>query len=141
MTRDRLVREGITINGLPITLKDSEGFGCYPHCDPGILSTCYKDCVIGGPGSFLITVDNPARFETAIRRKLVLEISGLPSRFLRAAEIVHSPRIDCLIGEKHLYPIDPGHPRPIIPLWSAARLTQAIAVRAFKSNVYAIFWE
>jgi hypothetical protein len=48
LIRDRLVREGITINGLPITLKDSEGFGCYPHCDPGILSAYYEDCVIGG---------------------------------------------------------------------------------------------
>ena len=77
LTRDRLVSEGITINGLPITAKGSEGFGSYPRRDPDILLTYYRDCVIGGPGSFLITVDDPARFEMAIRRKLVLEISGL----------------------------------------------------------------
>jgi len=111
LTRDRLVREGITINGLPITLKDSEGFGSYPGRDPDSLLTYYKDCVIGGPGSFLITVDDPARFEIAIRRKLVLEISGLPARVMSAAEIVHTPRIDCQSGEKHIDPLDPGHPR------------------------------
>jgi hypothetical protein len=111
VTRDRLVRAGITINGLPITLKDSEGFGSHPRHDADILSAYYKDCVIGGPGSFLITVDDPARFAIAIRRKLVLEISGLPARVLPAAEIVRTPRIDCQIGEKHLDPLDPGHPR------------------------------
>jgi hypothetical protein len=115
VVRDRLVREGITINGLPITIEDSEGFGCYPRCDPSILSTYYRDCVIGGPGSFLVTVDNPARLETAIRRKLVVEISGLPARVLPAVESVHASHVDCQIGEKHLYPIDPGHPRPIVP--------------------------
>jgi hypothetical protein len=111
VTRDRLLREGITINGLPITLKDSEGFGCFPRCDPGILSTYYKDCVIGGAGSFLITVDDPGRLETAIRQKLVLEISDLPARVLPASEIVRTPRVDCQIGEKHLDPPDPRHPR------------------------------
>jgi len=48
VTRDRLVREGITINGLPITVKASEGFGSNPGRDPDILLTYYKDCVIGG---------------------------------------------------------------------------------------------
>ena len=111
MTRDRLVREGITINGLPITMKDSEGFGSFPRRDPDILLTYYEDCVIGGPGSFLIRVDDPARFEIAIRQKLVLEISGLPARVVSAVGIVRTPRADCQIGEKHLYPVDPGHPR------------------------------
>jgi hypothetical protein len=110
-TRDRVVREGITINGLPITLKPSEGFGTYPRPDPDILSTYYRDCVIGGPGSFLITVDDPTRLERAIRQKLVLEISGLPARIMLAAEIVRIAHVDCQIGEKQLYAADPGHPR------------------------------
>jgi hypothetical protein len=111
--RDKLVREGITINGLAITLKGNEGFGWYPgrEYDSDILPTYYRECVIGGPGSFLITVNDPARLEMAIRRKLVLEISGLPARLLRAAETMRTPLVDCQIGEKHLYPPDPGHPR------------------------------
>lgn len=113
LTRDRLVREGIIINGLAITVKDGEGFGWYPgrDRDPDILLTYYRDCVIGGLGSFLISVDDPVRLEIAIRRKLALEISGLPARVQRAAEIVRAPRVDCQIGEKHLNPPDPGHPR------------------------------
>jgi Protein of unknown function (DUF1194) len=111
--RDKLVSEGITINGLAITLKGNEGFGWYPgqEHDPDILPSYYRDCVIGGAGSFLITVDDPSHLELAIRRKLVLEISGLPARLLWAADTKRRPLVDCQIGEKHLYPPDPGHPR------------------------------
>ena len=79
---------------------------------PDILPKYLRDCVIGGPGSFLITVDDPDRLEMAIRHKLVLEISGLPARVMRTSEIVHALAVDCQIGEKHLYPPDPGYPRP-----------------------------
>ena len=50
----------------------------------------------------MVTVDDPNGFEKAIRRKLVLEISGLTPRLMPAAEIVRpaGPRADCLIGEK-----------------------------------------
>ena len=57
--RDRIVAEGITINGLPIMLKTSYAFG--PYSIPN-LDVYYEDCVIGGPGAFMITVDDPARF-------------------------------------------------------------------------------
>ena len=96
-TRDWVLSRGVTINGLPIVLKPDLRYTQY-----GIpnLDIYYEDCVIGGPGAFMIAVTDPANFETAIRRKLVVEIAGLPARMMPAAEIVRAPRIDCMIGEK-----------------------------------------
>ena len=64
------------------------------------LDVYYEDCVIGGPGAFIVPVHDRDGFADAIRRKLVLEIAGLPPRVMRAAETQRSTRIDCLIGEK-----------------------------------------
>lgn len=70
--RDRVVAAGITINGLPIMLRPASGaFGIDD------LDIYYEDCVIGGPGAFIVTVDDMAQFPNAIRRKLVLEIAGI----------------------------------------------------------------
>jgi hypothetical protein len=102
MMRDWLIRRGeaingrpITINGLPIMLKPEPD-------EPGTehLDIYYEDCVIGGPGAFIVTVKDAGSFEAAIRRKLVLEIAGLPLAPMLVAASLHSPRIDCLIGEK-----------------------------------------
>ncbi|MBN9022576.1 MAG: DUF1194 domain-containing protein [Rhizobiales bacterium] len=97
--RDRVVSEGITINGLPIMLKPAFSYGPYNIPD---LDLYYEDCVIGGPGAFMISVDDMSRFAVAVRRKLVLEIAGrMPEpRVLRAAVFEAPPRVDCLIGEK-----------------------------------------
>ena len=96
-TRDWVVGRGITINGLPIVLKPDLRYSAY-----GIpnLDTYYEDCVIGGPGAFMVAITDPADFEAAIRRKLVMEIAGLPAQVMPAAEVVREPRIDCMIGEK-----------------------------------------
>ncbi|HMB46654.1 MAG TPA: DUF1194 domain-containing protein, partial [Afifellaceae bacterium] len=68
----RIVLErGVTINGLPILVRPGGGF--YNAVD---LDIYYENCVIGGPAAFLLTVESPDRFATAIRRKLVLEIAG-----------------------------------------------------------------
>jgi hypothetical protein len=96
-TRDWLVRQGVTINGLPIMLKTNYSYE--PFTIPN-LDMYYQDCVIGGPGAFMVAVDDPARFEVAIRRKLVFEISGLPPRLMRASVTSYGPRIDCQVGEK-----------------------------------------
>jgi hypothetical protein len=97
--RDRVVAQGITINGLPILLRPGGGFGPYGIAD---LDVYYEDCVIGGPGAFMITVTDVEQFPEAIRRKLVLEIAGaVPEpKLIPAAAFVPQPRIDCLIGEK-----------------------------------------
>ena len=40
------------------------------------LDIYYEDCVIGGPGSFVIPIREREQFKEATRTKLVLEIAG-----------------------------------------------------------------
>ena len=58
-----------------------------------------EDCVIGGPGAFIMTIKDREKFKEAIRTKLVLEVAGLTPerRIVPAAE--KEPRVPCLIGE------------------------------------------
>lgn len=102
ITRDAVVARGIIINGLP--LMTSGGYsGFY---DVNDLDRYYTDCVIGGPGSFMIPVNEWSQFPEAIRRKLVLELAGTPHRAPEAGEglpvVLAQVRgtYDCLIGEK-----------------------------------------
>ena len=69
--RDRLLDEGVTINGLPI-VNDRPNFGVMPGPD---LETHYRNSVIGGPGAFLIVANDFTVFGDAIRRKLIQEIA------------------------------------------------------------------
>ena len=66
----------------------------------GNLDVYYEDCVIGGPGAFVVVVRSADQFAEAIRRKLVLEIAGRAPRLIPAAAPTNVKRIDCLIGEK-----------------------------------------
>jgi hypothetical protein len=93
--RQAVVDRGITINGLPIMINEDR-FSGYSISD---LDVYYEDCVIGGPGAFLVTVDSIERIAEAIRRKLVLEIAGAPARVVPAQFGEETPT-DCLIGEK-----------------------------------------
>lgn len=95
--RDRVLAQGITINGLPIMIKRSNPGG-YFNLDA--LDIYYEDCVIGGWGAFMITVNDAARFPEAIRRKLILEIAAAPAAVIAAAAHRAEPRIDCTIGEQ-----------------------------------------
>jgi Protein of unknown function (DUF1194) len=95
-TRDAVLRQGLIVNGLPIMLREP---GYTPWSIPD-LDIYYADCVIGGSGSFVLPVDDPAQLADAIRQKLVLEIAGPPPRLMPATATVRPPRIDCLIGEK-----------------------------------------
>lgn len=94
--RDALVAEGVTINGLPImTTGELDAMWAIDRLD-----LYYRDCVIGGPGAFVVPVRGWDSFATAVRRKLVLEISGLGASGLRPAQAAAGPPADCLIGEK-----------------------------------------
>ncbi len=112
--RDYVLEQGITINGLPIMLNRWD-----PYVNLSIpnLDAYYEACVIGGPGAFMVPVNEPGQFAEAIRRKMVLEIAGDPVSIHRAAELGAHPRVfalpdsmielaqlqlpvDCLIGEK-----------------------------------------
>lgn len=63
---------GVTINGLVIHNKDID-LGELANID---LREHYANHVIGGPGSFMMTAKNFDDFRTAIRAKLVREITG-----------------------------------------------------------------
>ena len=86
---------GITINGLPIVVKAPSG----PYSIVN-LDVYYEDCVIGGPGAFLIAVHDMSQLALAIRRKLVLEIAGWQLQPIPVSETSRQARIDCLIGER-----------------------------------------
>lgn len=76
--RDRLVTQGIVVNGLPVMMNRTN-FGRPPDLT---LDKYYEENVIGGPGSFLIVADNFEQFGRAVRTKLVREVSdaGGPRR-------------------------------------------------------------
>lgn len=96
--RDAVVSRGITINGLPVMLRAGQAPGFF---DLDNLDVYYQDCVIGGPGAFIVRVRDEKNFASAIRRKLILEVSGGVPRIIRAQAIwPQPPRIDCRIGEK-----------------------------------------
>ncbi len=69
--RDRLVSQGIVVNGLPVMM-NRNNFGRPPDLT---LDKYYEENVIGGPGSFMIVADNFEHFGRAVRTKLVREIS------------------------------------------------------------------
>jgi hypothetical protein len=71
IVRDRLVGQGIVINGLPVMMNRTN-FGRPPDL---LLDKYYEENVIGGPGSFMIVADNFDHFSRAVRTKLVREIS------------------------------------------------------------------
>lgn len=75
--RDRAIRAGVTINGLPIVNNRPSPWGRMPMPN---LDLYYRKCVIGGKRSFLVVANDFKSFGRAIRRKLILEIVGLPGR-------------------------------------------------------------
>jgi hypothetical protein len=94
--RDAALAKGIIINGLPIMVKEPSNL----TTDIESLDLYYEDCVIGGPGAFIITIKDREKFQEAIRNKLVLEVAGLTPerRIVPTAE--REPRVPRLIGEK-----------------------------------------
>ncbi|MDP2330160.1 MAG: DUF1194 domain-containing protein [Reyranella sp.] len=71
IVRDRLVAQGIVVNGLPVMMNRTN-FGRAPDLS---LDKYYEENVIGGPGSFVIVADTFDHFGRAVRTKLVREIS------------------------------------------------------------------
>ncbi len=104
--RDEALRQGITINGLPLMIRPSNwGFS-----DISNLDEYYEDCVIGGVGAFVIPIRDRKEFVRATRTKLVMEIADLlPSiqdqfrpadmPILRTQANRKKPRVSCTIGE------------------------------------------
>lgn len=97
VARDRVLSNGIIINGLP--LMTDEGLGQQWNLER--LDIYYQTCVIGGPGAFVIPVYDWDDFADAVRRKLVLEIADIQPRLTptRIQSAENDPT-DCLVGEK-----------------------------------------
>jgi len=88
--RDAALARGIVVNGLPILISPSPTFA---HLD-----RYYAECVTGGPGSFVLPIYAASEFSTAIRRKLILEVSGIADP--TTVRIDAPAPIDCLQGER-----------------------------------------
>ena len=94
--RDAALEKGIIINGLPIMVKEPS----YSTMDIDNLDLYYEDCVIGGPGSFVVTIKDRDKFKEAIRTKLLLEVAGrTPERWI-VPVAGKEPRVNCMVGEK-----------------------------------------
>jgi hypothetical protein len=97
------IESGITINGLPI-VNERPGPGGMRNIRE--LDKYYGECVIGGPGAFMIVARSFADFGRAIKRKLVFEIAGrIPDESPRIVPVQGTPgggNWFCGAGERQL---------------------------------------
>ncbi|QOL80597.1 DUF1194 domain-containing protein [Pseudooceanicola spongiae] len=100
-SRDRVLEQGIIINGLPL-MTEQDGAGQWAASD---LDIYYRDCVIGGQGSFVVPVRSWDEFAGAVRQKILMEIASATPQIQHAQMIVPvagtAPgTFDCMTGEK-----------------------------------------
>lgn len=100
IARDAALAKGVIINGLPIMIRQSGS----ATMDIENLDYYYEDCVIGGPGAFVIPIKSRDVFRQAIRNKLVLEVAGrTPQGTPSAGRVIPAaasePRVSCMAGE------------------------------------------
>jgi hypothetical protein len=89
VARDLAVERAIVINGLPIMIRPSRSYVT--------LDRYYADCVIGGPGAFVLPVKKAEEIAEAIRRKLILDIAARPVSPIVPAQA--TAPVDCRMGE------------------------------------------
>jgi len=108
--RDEILAKGITINGLPII----------DYSTPQDLDKYFEGCVIGGPASFVIPAKGFVDFARAMRRKLVLEISGLtPAEMPEGNPLIIS--VAASNDQQRVVPVQPVRPsRPQTNSYSSA---------------------
>ncbi len=94
--RDEAISKGIVINGLPIMVKEPN----YSTMDIENLDWYYEDCVVGGPGSFVVAIKDREKFKDAIRSKLLLEVAGRTPQRPVVPVADKEPRVPCMIGER-----------------------------------------
>ena len=91
--RDAALAKGITINGLPIMLRQPG------YLDIPDLDIYYKDCVIGGQGAFTVPVRERDQFVEAIKTKILLEVANLMPPQSLTNRVQTPPRTNCMAGE------------------------------------------
>ena len=91
LIRDQVLAKGITINGLPIMLNKPN----LMNVNVGGLDIYYQDCVIGGPGAFVIPIKEREKVREAIRSKLVLEVAGHKVAPRPITTVSNAARISC----------------------------------------------
>lgn len=115
LVRDWAVSNGIVINGLPIINDRPNLYGYPPFPD---LDLYYEDCVIGGPGAFMVLANGFKDFARAILRKMVTEIAGQTAPRDLLWKAAARPRPTCNAGEIQLQeflendtwqPLTPSH--------------------------------
>ncbi|MGD0186611.1 MAG: DUF1194 domain-containing protein [Roseiarcus sp.] len=92
--RDAASSAGASINGLAIFNRRAAaqgGFLALHTNPPGGLANYYRDNVIGGPGSFVLPIDDFNNFEQAMIRKLVSEVAGVRPRGVDVGALARSP--------------------------------------------------
>jgi hypothetical protein len=104
--RDRAVARGITINGLPIMLREPD-----PR-ENATLDAYYRDCVIGGSNAFMIPVRERHQFLNETRAKIVREIANEPEPGLVAQPARAASRTDCDTSESLWDDITPAPHAP-----------------------------
>jgi hypothetical protein len=73
--RDEAIAGGVTINGLVI-MNDRPVPGFSESFPQPPLDEFYRNHVIGGPGAFVVSIEDFSTFAYAIRNKLIREIAG-----------------------------------------------------------------
>ncbi len=73
VARQNALAADIAINGLAILCRDCSGRPGYYD-----LEEAYRRDIIGGPAAFVVTADENQSFAAAVRKKLLLEVAGVP---------------------------------------------------------------
>jgi hypothetical protein len=106
--RDRAVARGVTINGLPIMLKEPD------RGENATLDAYYHDCVIGGANAFIIPVRERRQFLTETRAKIVREIADAAGPDLLVRSVRGRPLTDCDTSESVWDDFAPNPHGPVI---------------------------
>jgi hypothetical protein len=78
IARDQALAQGIVINALAILSPEPMPWNPYHTHPPGGLANYFRENVAGGPGSFVVVVEDFQSFAYAIANKLIKEIAEIP---------------------------------------------------------------
>jgi hypothetical protein len=94
--RDEAAADGIIINGLPIMFRRVLGAS-----EMEDLDLYFRECVIGGVGSFMLPLHDPEQFAMVIRTKIMREIAEIrDARTMIVPAQTSMPSMNCATGER-----------------------------------------